>query len=127
LIPLHPRILFFSTVSLFAALRNVFAHSFAVRRANTRLCDNPVTPQTNSVGLTAASRSGMVRNGDQMKRKCLVAAVQLITALSSASAQTYWSYGDHGPRARGYYGTPDDGGPQYGSGGDQYGYGPGYS
>jgi hypothetical protein len=28
----------------------------------------------------------------------------------------------------GYYGTPYDGGPHHGSGGgDQYGYGPGYS
>jgi hypothetical protein len=60
-----------------------------------------------------------------MKRKCSVAAVLLISAVSSASAQTYWSYGDYALRARGYYGTPYDGGPQYGSGGgDQYGYGP---
>jgi hypothetical protein len=30
--------------------------------------------------------------------------------------------------ARGYYGTPSGGGPQYGDGGgDQYGYGPGNS
>jgi hypothetical protein len=63
-----------------------------------------------------------------MKRKCLVAAVLLISAVTGASAQTYWSYRDYGPRAQGYYGTPHDGGPQYGSGGgDQYGYGPGYS
>jgi hypothetical protein len=68
-----------------------------------------------------------------MKRKCLLAAVLLISAGSTASTQTYWSNGDYGPRAGGYYGTPYygtpyDGGPQYGSGGgDQYGYGPGYS
>ena len=63
-----------------------------------------------------------------MKRKCLVAAVLLISAVSGASAQTYWTYGDYDLRARGYYGTPYDGGPQYGSGGgDQYGYGPAYS
>ena len=37
------------------------------------------------------------------------------------------SYGDYGPRARGHYGTPDDDGPQYGSGGDQFRYGPAYS
>jgi hypothetical protein len=60
--------------------------------------------------------------------RCLAAVVLLISALSTASAQTYWSYGPYGPKARGYYGTPYDGGPQYGSGGgDQYGYGPGYS
>ena len=52
-----------------------------------------------------------------MKRKCSVAAVLLINAVSSASAQTYWSYGDNALRARGYDGTPYDGGPQYGSGG----------
>jgi hypothetical protein len=46
-----------------------------------------------------------------MKRKCSVAAVLLIGAVSSASAQTYWSYGDYALRARGYYGTPYDGGP----------------
>ena len=63
-----------------------------------------------------------------MKRKCLLAAVLLISAVSTASAQTYWSYGDYDLRARGYYGAPYDGGPQYGSGGgDQYGYGPAYS
>ena len=37
-------------------------------------------------------------------------------------------YGDYAPRAKGCYETPYDGGPQYGSGGgDQFGYGPGYS
>jgi hypothetical protein len=66
----------------------------------------------------------------QMKRsmKYLTAAVLLAVAVTTASAQTYWSYGDHDLRARGYYGTPYGGGPQYGSGGgDQYGYGPAYS
>jgi hypothetical protein len=64
----------------------------------------------------------------KLTTKSLVAGLLLIAAGSTASAQTYWSYGDYGPRAKGYYGTPYDGGPQYGSGGgDQYGYGPGYS
>jgi hypothetical protein len=31
-----------------------------------------------------------------MKRKCLLAAVLLISAFSGASAQTNWSYGDNG-------------------------------
>ena len=39
-------------------------------------------------------------------KKFLLAAVLLIIAVSSASAQTYWYYGDYGPRTRGYYGTP---------------------
>jgi hypothetical protein len=54
----------------------------------------------------------------------------LLTAAASAvSAQPYWHYYyEGGPMARGYYGTPYGGGPQYGDGGgDQYGYGPGYS
>jgi hypothetical protein len=64
----------------------------------------------------------------KLTTKSLGAALLLIAAGTTASAQTYWSYGDYGPRAKGYYGTPYDGGPQYGSGGgDQYGYGPGYS
>ena len=64
-----------------------------------------------------------------MMRKWLLAVILLIGAASSASAQTYWNYYGYGPKARGHYGTPYDGGPQYGSGGgDQYGgYGPGYS
>lgn len=42
-------------------------------------------------------------------------------------SQPYWRYA-YGPKARGYYGTPYGPGPQFGSGGgDQYGYGPGYS
>src|SRR5690242_20656328 len=42
--------------------------------------------------------------------------------------QPYWSSRDYRLKARGYYGTPYGGGPQYGSGGgDQYGYGPAYS
>ena len=52
--------------------------------------------------------------------RCLTGVALLISALSTASAQT-WSYGDYGPRAKGCYETPYDGGPQYGSsGGDQY-------
>jgi hypothetical protein len=35
-----------------------------------------------------------------MKRKCLLAAVLLISAFSSASAQTNWSYGDNGSAGR---------------------------
>jgi hypothetical protein len=65
-----------------------------------------------------------------MKRsmRCLIAVGLLMSAVSTASAQTYWSYGDYGRWVRGYYGTPYGGGPQYGNGGgDQYGYGPGYS
>jgi hypothetical protein len=46
-------------VSLFSAVRNVLAHSFAFLAQNAQLCDNPVTPQTNLAALTAASRSGV--------------------------------------------------------------------
>jgi hypothetical protein len=74
---------------------------------------------------------GAARRERDMKlsTKCFTAGLLLISMASTASAQTYsWSYGDYGPRWKGYYGTPYDGGPQYGSGGgDQYGYGPGYS
>jgi hypothetical protein len=60
--------------------------------------------------------------------KLMTAALLLIGGASTASAQSYWYYGDYGLKQRGYYGTPYDGGPQYGSGGgDQYGYGPAYS
>ena len=73
--------------------------------------------------------------------KCLTAAVLLIAGFCTASAQTYWIqpywsqpywaqpyWSVYGPRARGYYGTPYGPGPQFGDGGgDQYGYGPGYS
>jgi len=57
--------------------------------------------------------------------KSLFAVLLLIGAASTASAQTYWGYYGYGSKARGYYGTPHNGGPQYGDG-DQYGYGPGY-
>jgi len=60
--------------------------------------------------------------------KIIAAALLLVSGASVASAQYWGSYDRYGPRQRGYYGTPYDGGPQYGSGGgDQYGYGPGYS
>ena len=42
----------------------------------------------------------------KLTTKSLGAALLLIAAGSTASAQTYWSYGDYGPRAKGYYGTP---------------------
>ena len=60
--------------------------------------------------------------------KCLVAALLLIGAASTASAQYLPYKGCSSLRERGYYGTPTGGGPQYDyGGGDQYGYGPGYS
>ena len=56
-----------------------------------------------------------------LSAKRLAAALLLIVTASAASAQSYWTYDGYGPRARGYCGTPYDGGPQYGSGGgDQY-------
>ena len=64
----------------------------------------------------------------KLTTKLLIVALLLIGAAFAASAQTYWSYGACSLKARGYYGTPYGGGPQYGSGGgDQYGYGPAYS
>ena len=61
--------------------------------------------------------------------KLLIAALLLTGAASAAAAQSLPSFGGcYGLKARGYYGTPYNGGPQYGSGGgDQYGYGPAYS
>jgi hypothetical protein len=60
--------------------------------------------------------------------KGLIAALLLIGAASTASAQYLPYYGCSSLRERGYYGTPTGGGPQYDyGGGDQYGYGPGYS
>jgi hypothetical protein len=62
------------------------------------------------------------------RAKFVTAALLLIGGASTASAQSYWYNGDYALKQRGYYGTPYDGGPQYGSGGgDQYGYGPAYS
>jgi hypothetical protein len=64
----------------------------------------------------------------KMSFKSLFAMLLLMAGASTASAQTYWGHYSSGLKARGYYGTPYDGGPQYGSGGgDQYGYGPAYS
>jgi opacity protein-like surface antigen len=58
----------------------------------------------------------------------LIAALLLIGAASTASAQYLPYKGCSSLRERGYYGTPTGGGPQYDyGGGDQYGYGPGYS
>jgi opacity protein-like surface antigen len=64
----------------------------------------------------------------KLSKKLLITALSLIGAASAAAAQSYRTYGGCGLKERGYYGTPYDGGPQYGSGGgDQYGYGPAYS
>jgi hypothetical protein len=60
--------------------------------------------------------------------KGLLAALLLIGAASTASAQYLPYNGCSSLRERGYYGSPSGGGPQYDyGGGDQYGYGPGYS
>jgi hypothetical protein len=60
--------------------------------------------------------------------KGLIAALLLIGAASTASAQYLPYNGCSSLRERGYYGSPTGGGPQYDyGGGDQYGYGPGYS
>ncbi|MGC2075836.1 MAG: hypothetical protein WA728_07340 [Xanthobacteraceae bacterium] len=64
----------------------------------------------------------------KLPAKFSTAALLIIAAVSTASAQTYWSYGgccpwsygNYGPRARGYYGTPYGGGSQYGNGGGDY-------
>ena len=65
----------------------------------------------------------------KLTTKLLIVALLLIGAAFAASAQTYWSYGACSLKARGYYGTPYGGGPQFyaSGGGDQYGYGPAYS
>jgi hypothetical protein len=65
----------------------------------------------------------------KLPKKLLIAALLLTGAAFAAAAQSLPSYGGcYGLKARGYYGTPYNGGPQYGSGGgDQYGYGPAYS
>jgi hypothetical protein len=64
----------------------------------------------------------------KLSTKCLIAALLLIGAASTASAQYLPYRGCSSVRERGYYGTPTGGGPQYDyGGGDQYGYGPGYS
>ena len=65
----------------------------------------------------------------KLTTKLLIVALPLIGAAFAASAQTYWSYGACSLKARGYYGTPYGGGPQFyaSGGGDQYGYGPAYS
>ena len=59
----------------------------------------------------------------KVSKKLLHAALPLIGTASAAAAQSYRTYGVcHGLKERGDYGTPYDGGPQYGSGGgDQYG------
>ena len=64
-----------------------------------------------------------------MKRKCLLAAVLLISAFSSASAQTNWSYGDNGSAGRrAITARPMMAGRNMAAAvAGQYGYGPGYS
>jgi hypothetical protein len=135
-------------------MRNVVSHSFMLLGARIRSCviirlhRKPIPQCTlrhleaGFAGTTGHSKRFYQSIGtvteEQMTlpAKFLTAAALLIAAVSTASAQTYWSYGayapwsygNYGPRANGYYGTPYGGGPQYGSGGgDQYGYGPGYS
>jgi hypothetical protein len=64
----------------------------------------------------------------KLSATCLIAALLLMGAASTASAQYLPYNGCSSLRERGYYGTPTGGGPQYDyGGGDQYGYGPGYS
>src|SRR5262249_61999865 len=79
------------------------------------------------IGVTSGSgnrRNGRMAKGfnqirspkerpDEMVYQMLTGVALLISALSTASAQT-WSYGDYGPRAKGCYETPYDGGPQDG-------------
>jgi hypothetical protein len=56
------------------------------------------------------------------------AALLLVGAASGASAKSYPTWNEHELAQRGYYGTPYRRGPQFGNGGgDQFGYGPGYS
>ena len=64
----------------------------------------------------------------KLPKKLFIAALLLMGTAFAAAAQTIWTYGGCSLKEKGYYGTPYDGGPQYGSGGgDQYGYGPAYS
>lgn len=93
---------------------------------------------------TAESPGGSTLFGSPMRTemkwsmRCLTAVALLIAGLCTSSAQTYWVqpyWGQPywgppywGLKARGYYGHALWPGPQYGDGGgDQYGYGPGYS
>src|SRR5262249_39579907 len=74
-------------------------------RSNTQLCDNPVTQQTNSVRLTAASRSDMVRNGGRQVGFTPIRVAeerpnetQMLSRRRAVDhRETYWYYGDHGP------------------------------
>ena len=64
----------------------------------------------------------------KLPKKLFIAALLLMGTAFAAAAQTIWTYGGCSLKEKGYYGTPYDGGPQYGSGGgDQFGYGPAYS
>jgi len=82
-------------------------------------------------GSTVDIRAAHIQRPEKQIRFCtkfLIAALLLIGAASTASAQYLPYNGCSSLRERGYYGTPTGGGPQYGyGGGDQYGYGPGYS
>src|SRR6516225_3771497 len=53
----------------------------------------------------------------KLPKKLFIAALLLIGTAFAAAAQTIWTYGGCSLKQRGYYGTPYDGGPQYGSGG----------
>lgn len=84
--------------------------------------------------MTSTIKNSSTRSHSQRKRISklstgfFLAGLLLVGAASSASAESYPTWHEHGLAQRGYYGTPYGGGPQYGNGGgDQYGYGPGYS
>ena len=57
----------------------------------------------------------------KLPKKLFIAALLLMGTAFAAAAQTIWTYGGCSLKEKGYYGTPYDGGPQYGSGGgDQF-------
>jgi hypothetical protein len=87
-----------------------------------------VEPRSGSMVDIRAAHIRRTRKQVRLSTRCLIAALLLIGAASSASAQYLPYKGCSSLRERGYYGTPTGGGPQYDyGGGDQYGYGPGYS
>jgi hypothetical protein len=50
-------------------------------------------------------------DANEASTKCLTAALLLIATASATSAQTYWSYGAYGPRARAIMEPPTTGVP----------------